>query len=81
MPLYEYTCRTCHERFELLVRYDTVLACTQCGGLDIERALSTFAVDSDGTRRVNLSAGRRHIRKEQIERADATRRMIQNHDD
>ncbi len=44
MPIYEYRCASCDERFEELVRRpeDTV-ACPQCGGADAERLLSTFA--------------------------------------
>ena len=56
MPLHEYTCRACGNFFEMLVRHDTVAACPSCHGQDLERALSLFAVDSDGTRKANLDA-------------------------
>jgi putative FmdB family regulatory protein len=79
MPLYEYTCRSCQAFFELLVRHDTVLACPSCRGQDLERALSLFAVDSEGSRKSNLEAGRRHNRKEQVERAVADREMVEHH--
>ena len=44
MPIYEYRCESCAERFEELVRRpeDTV-ACPQCGGTEAERLLSVFA--------------------------------------
>ena len=80
MPLYEYTCRGCGAFFELLVRPGTVPACPSCQGQDLERALSLFAVNSDGTRKANLAAGRRHHRKEQQDRAVAEREMIDHHD-
>lgn len=80
MPLYEYTCRNCAAFFELLVRHDTVPACPTCKSQDLERALSLFALDSDATRKANLAAGRRHNRKEQVERAVADREMIEHHD-
>ena len=33
MPIYEYRCETCDERFEELVRRpDDTVACPQCGG-------------------------------------------------
>ncbi len=80
MPLFEYTCRGCGAAFELLVRHDTVLACPSCQGQDLEKALSLFAVDSDGTRKANLAAGRRHNRKAQTDRAVAEREMIEHHD-
>lgn len=79
MPMYEYTCRGCGAFFELLVRHDTVPACPTCKSEDLERALSLFAVDSAGTRKANLEAGRRRNRKEQVERAVADREMIEHH--
>ena len=46
MPLYEYRCRGCGERFEVLQRLgasgDDVL-CPRCGEARPERVLSTFA--------------------------------------
>lgn len=44
MPLYEYVCNSCGQRFELLVRTDTVIACPDCGGDDLRKLLSPFAV-------------------------------------
>lgn len=79
MPLYEYTCRGCGHFFEMLVRHDTVLACPSCKSADIARELSLFAVDSEGTRKANLEAGRRHNRKDQIEKAVADREMVEHH--
>jgi putative FmdB family regulatory protein len=44
MPIYEYRCETCAERFEELVRRpDDPVACPECGGDRAERLLSTFA--------------------------------------
>jgi putative FmdB family regulatory protein len=80
MPLYEYTCRSCGHFFELLVRHDTVPTCPSCSSQELERELSLFAVDSEQTRKNNLAAGRRHNRKEQVERAVAEREMIEHHD-
>ena len=46
MPLYEYLCRGCGERFEVLQRLgaagDDVL-CPRCGEARPQRVLSTFA--------------------------------------
>jgi putative FmdB family regulatory protein len=46
MPIYEYRCTTCHERFESLVTSaERVEARCPCCGTDrVERLLSTFAV-------------------------------------
>jgi putative FmdB family regulatory protein len=44
MPIYEYRCMACDERFEELVRNpDVAVACPSCGGAGAERLLSVFA--------------------------------------
>jgi putative FmdB family regulatory protein len=46
MPLYEYRCRDCGHRFEVLQRLGEGgegLECPRCGAGPPERALSTFA--------------------------------------
>lgn len=49
MPLYEYRCRDCGDRFEVLQRLGEgaeKLECPRCGAGRPERALSTFATAS-----------------------------------
>jgi putative FmdB family regulatory protein len=44
MPIYEYRCASCSERFEELVRRpEDAVACPECGGTEAERLLSVFA--------------------------------------
>ena len=46
MPLYEYVCQSCGERFEKLVRSTTnttEIFCPSCASAAVKRALSTFA--------------------------------------
>ncbi len=46
MPLYEYVCQQCGERFEVLQRMGATadgLSCPSCGGGDVTKAFSTFA--------------------------------------
>jgi len=43
MPIFEYRCRACQERFELLVRSDTSVACPKCSGTKVDKLLSVFA--------------------------------------
>ncbi|MGB9604961.1 MAG: FmdB family zinc ribbon protein [Bryobacteraceae bacterium] len=46
MPIYEYRCRQCGERFEKLVRNASEpsgLSCPSCGGADLALELSVFA--------------------------------------
>jgi putative FmdB family regulatory protein len=51
MPLYEYVCRACHERFEVLQRIGDGaegVRCPECGAPEPERKLSTFAATVGG---------------------------------
>ena len=46
MPLYEYICQTCGERFEKLIRGQTgsaAVICPNCASDAVRRAFSTFA--------------------------------------
>jgi putative FmdB family regulatory protein len=44
MPIYDYRCRSCDERFDHLVRrQDEAVTCPACGGAEPERLLSVFA--------------------------------------
>lgn len=46
MPLYEYTCRDCGRRFEVLQRVGadgSGVACPGCGGSHVVKQFSTFA--------------------------------------
>jgi putative FmdB family regulatory protein len=59
MPIYDYRCRQCKERFELLVLGSTVPACPACQSQDLEQLISGFAVSSESSRQANLQAARR----------------------
>lgn len=51
MPLYEYRCRDCFERFEVLQRMGAGpegLECPGCRGSRLEREASSFASASTG---------------------------------
>jgi putative FmdB family regulatory protein len=60
MPLYEYDCLKCGQRFEVLVRGPQTVACPSCGDEKLERVISSFAVSSDGTRGANIASARKH---------------------
>lgn len=81
MPLYEYTCRACAATFETLVRppATTTPTCPSCQSTDVEQLVSLFAVASESTRKANLEAGRRHLRKGQVDQAVANREEIEHH--
>ena len=47
MPIYEYACPSCSERFEewLWKSTDPAPACPACGSTGVERVVSGFATD------------------------------------
>ncbi|BBO99745.1 FmdB family transcriptional regulator [Sulfuriferula nivalis] len=40
MPIYDYHCSNCNNKFELLVRSTTVIACPECGSAQLEKLVS-----------------------------------------
>jgi putative FmdB family regulatory protein len=71
MPIYEYECRSCKHQFEALVRSGNTPSCPQCQSADLERMVSLFAVDSDGSRRLAINAARRRHATMAKEKAQA----------
>lgn len=51
MPLFEYDCKSCSNRFELLVRGNEPPQCPACQGTALERRLSVFAAHVNGASR------------------------------
>ncbi|OHB74411.1 MAG: hypothetical protein A2Z34_02030 [Planctomycetes bacterium RBG_16_59_8] len=50
MPIYEYSCERCANKFEVLVRSaDQKIACPDCGGARIEKLFSSFSATSAST--------------------------------
>ncbi|MBP7569417.1 MAG: zinc ribbon domain-containing protein [Acidobacteria bacterium] len=51
MPLYEYQCSACGERFEVIQRFADapIEVCRKCGGGPVERMLSAPAIQFKGT--------------------------------
>ncbi len=50
MPLFEYVCRDCQERFELLVRGEERPECPSCQGDKLDKQLSVPAAHTAGGR-------------------------------
>jgi putative FmdB family regulatory protein len=58
MPLYEYRCQHCEERFEQLVPLRAEhppVACPRCGAQEVRKLLSTFAT-TGSSRATNQSS-------------------------
>lgn len=52
MPIYEYQCLECGEKFEKLVRSmnsPQEIECPKCGGRKVEKLLSAFGLQTSGT--------------------------------
>ena len=57
MPLFEYECGSCGRQFEFLTLADQRPACPDCGGTELQKQLSVFAVaTAAGGNRVAASA-------------------------
>ena len=53
MPIYEYACESCGERFEQLVRSMTAepkICCPKCSSDKASRSLSVFAVNGESSK-------------------------------
>ena len=59
MPIFEYACRSCQHRFEAIVRTGDVPACPSCKSEDLEKLISSFAVDSPTSRALSMTAIRK----------------------
>jgi len=48
MPLYDFICNQCGEKFETLVLRNELPLCPRCNGRDLVKQMSTFAFRSGG---------------------------------
>jgi putative FmdB family regulatory protein len=81
VPLYDYECLDCGQRFEALVRNSITPSCPGCQGRNLEQQISLFAVDSEGIRQSNIKAARRQGAKVQRDKAIADRETALHHED
>lgn len=81
MPIYEYACRTCKHRFELLVRASQTPTCAACGSRELERLISVPVVKSQGTHQLALNAAKKRDAKLGSEMARAQREYELSHND
>jgi putative FmdB family regulatory protein len=59
MPLFDFRCRACGQLFETLVRPNTgAPSCPNCKSADLEKQLTTFAVNSAERTRAAANAKR-----------------------
>ena len=67
MPIYEYVCRACGNRFDLLVRGKETAACPSCASQDLERLLSLPTVKSESTHALAMAAAKKRDKKQAAE--------------
>ena len=79
MPIYEYECRECQNRFELLVFASTSPACPACQATDLERLMSLSSVSSEGIRQRNIGLARKGAKKANEEEAHAEHEETHHH--
>ena len=51
MPIYTYVCKSCREKFDLMVGVNaekTQLKCAKCASKNIEKTFSAFSVGNSG---------------------------------
>jgi putative FmdB family regulatory protein len=80
MPIYEYRCGGCGQKFETLVRTGDTPACPSCGSTDLEKLISMFAVDSEGSREQSLSGARKRHATRERDRVTAEFEQHHKHD-
>jgi len=59
MPLYEYRCLECGEKFEKLVRFITSISeieCPECRGRTVEKLISAFSTRTSSATATSASA-------------------------
>ncbi len=79
MPLYDFACHGCGERFEARGSTDSLPACPSCGSKETERLLSSFAgpftVAPRGLAARRSNAQRRVREEQRSERLEEGRRQ------
>jgi putative FmdB family regulatory protein len=80
MPLFDFDCRSCGRRFEALVRaQDPPPACPACGGADLERVPSAFAVSSADLSQAAAAKARRKAATQAHRDNAALERELETH--
>jgi putative FmdB family regulatory protein len=82
MPIYEYVCLSCKNKFELLIRGTSASpACPACKSADLEKLFSLPAVKSETTHALAMKAARKRDARQGTERVIAQREYEAHHDD
>jgi putative FmdB family regulatory protein len=82
VPIYEYECKSCSNRFEVLIRGTSATpVCPACKSEDLDRLLSLPAVKSESTHARALQAAKKRDARQAYERVNTQREYEAHHDD
>jgi putative FmdB family regulatory protein len=81
MPIYDYSCNSCSNEFEALVRGSSSPTCPECGSQDLERKLSFPVVRSESTKAQVKAAVKRRDAAQAKDNAHEQRKYEASHDD
>jgi putative FmdB family regulatory protein len=80
VPIYDFKCQDCGQRFEALVRGASKVACPGCKSERLEQLISAFAMSSDSTRKGNIAKQHKHNEKARRDAKHAQREAMEHHD-
>jgi putative FmdB family regulatory protein len=81
VPIFEYSCQSCHHEFETLVRTGDTPACPKCAGLELTKLLSLPSIKSDSTHALAMRAAHKRDKVQQGDKAREQREYELSHDD
>ncbi len=82
MPIYEYVCRSCENKFELLIRGTSAEpVCPACKSVDLEKLFSLPAVKSESTHALAMKAAKKRDSRQNYEQTNTQREYEAHHDD
>jgi putative FmdB family regulatory protein len=82
MPIYEYVCRSCENKFELLIRGTSAQpVCPACNSADLEKLFSLPAVKSETTHALAMKAAKKRDSRQASDQTRAQREYEAHHDD
>jgi putative FmdB family regulatory protein len=81
MPIFEFTCKSCGNEFETLVRKGKTPACASCGSENLERHFSLPNVKSETTRGLAMRAAKKRDKAQGRENVHEQINYEKSHDD
>jgi putative FmdB family regulatory protein len=80
MPIYEYSCKSCGNQFEMLILGAEEAVCPSCAGKELERLLSASYSKAGATSELALRAAKKRDQRQGRERMEEQRLYELNHD-